>query len=373
MSGFAFHVESEPARVTVITANNTAYELPALWLRERCQDEASLDNITQQRLFNPHNLQDDLSLIAAEARANNTTWLAFSDGYSCEYDFTKLHADFDLSDGLPAVKPWKSDFALSDVTFDWNKVCDQNYRQSSIRAYLTYGMIILRNVPTEKEQIITVAESYGHVRTTNFGKYFEVYSKPDSNDLAYRPIPLAPHTDNPYRDPVPGIQLLHCLINETNGGLSTLVDSLSVAEQLRCEDPEGFALLSSVPVRFQFVDNGIQLTARRPIIHLNTEGNVTGVHYSPRLDYLPLLDNDTTVKFHRARRRFGELASHADYEIRFPLRAGELMMLDNNRVLHGRTAYDPNGGRRHLQGCYIDRDGPRGLFKAFNHSTLMSR
>ncbi len=32
-------------------------------------------------------------------------------------------------------------------------------------------------------------------------------------------------------------------------------------------------------------------------------------------------------------------------------------MMQNDRALHGRTAFDPNLGRRHLQGCYIDRDG----------------
>jgi gamma-butyrobetaine dioxygenase len=36
-------------------------------------------------------------------------------------------------------------------------------------------------------------------------------------------------------------------------------------------------------------------------------------------------------------------------------------MFDNCRLLHGRTAFDPAEGVRHLQGCYIDIDGPRSL------------
>ncbi len=71
------------------------------------------------------------------------------------------------------------------------------------------------------------------MRGTNFGQIFEVHSQPDSNDLAYRAIALAPHTDNSYREPVPGIQLLRCLVNETSGGLSTLVDGLAATEALR--------------------------------------------------------------------------------------------------------------------------------------------
>ena len=78
-----------------------------------------------------------------------------------------------------------------------------------------------------------MARRFGYVRETNFGRLFEVYSRPGSNDLAYRPVPLGAHTDNPYREPVPGVQLLHCLVNETTGGWSTLVDSLSVAQALQ--------------------------------------------------------------------------------------------------------------------------------------------
>jgi gamma-butyrobetaine dioxygenase len=33
-----------------------------------------------------------------------------------------------------------------------------------------------------------------------------------------------------------------------------------------------------------------------------------------------------------------------------------MLTFDNRRVLHGRTAFDPNSGPRHLQGTYLDRD-----------------
>lgn len=37
------------------------------------------------------------------------------------------------------------------------------------------------------------------------------------------------------------------------------------------------------------------------------------------------------------------------------LAAGEVLLVDNRRVLHARTEFDPSDGR-HLQGCYIDID-----------------
>ncbi|MBS7689947.1 TauD/TfdA family dioxygenase [Pseudomonas lalucatii] len=74
---------------------------------------------------------------------------------------------------------------------------------------------------------------------------------------------------------------------------------------------------------------------------------------------MPLLPLEQLKAFHRARQRLGELFCDPAYQIRFPLLAGELMLFDNSRVLHGRTRFDPSEGPRHLQGCYIDLDGPR--------------
>ena len=45
-----------------------------------------------------------------------------------------------------------------------------------------------------------------------------------------------------------------------------------------------------------------------------------------------------------------------ELEIRLKLEPGDLIVLDNRRVLHGRTAYS-GAGERLLQGCYADIDG----------------
>ena len=362
MADVGFDVQSEPPRVVARTPAGKR-ELPALWLRERCQDPAHLDPDTAQRLFDPHRLPDDLELVAARDEGDGHAWLAFSDGYDARYDLRALAADFDEHDGLPPAVAWDATLALDDVRVDWTALGDPEAMRDAVGRFLAYGFIVLHGVPTDSERILEVARAFGHPRETNFGTYFEVYSRPRSNDLAYRPVGLGAHTDNPYREPVPGIQLLHCLVNETSGGESTLVDSLAVAEALQREDPEGVELLATTPVRFRFVDDNEELIERRTIIHRDPTGRMTGVHYSPRLDYLPVMDPEATRRFQRARRRLGELFADPRFELRFPLAAGELMMFDNSRVLHGRTAYDPSEGYRHLQGCYIDLDGPRSLYR----------
>ena len=59
-----------------------------------------------------------------------------------------------------------------------------------------------------------------------------------------------------------------------------------------------------------------------------------------------------------------------EFEIRFLLNRGDLVMFDNCRLLHGRTGFDPRQGPRHLQGCYIDIDGPRSLYRVLRRRAV---
>ncbi|RIZ40688.1 TauD/TfdA family dioxygenase [Pseudomonas putida] len=360
--------QATPPAVLLAT-DSQVVELPALWLREQSPDPEAVDSLTRQRLFDSHLLDENLSLIRVALLPGSKAELAFSDGHSAIYDASDILAETQSVSNGPSPQAWDSSLALDSVTHDWPEMDSDEPFAAALESYLRFGFIVLRNVPCDREQVLRVGSKFGYVKETNFGKYFEVYTKPLSNDLAYRSVRLGPHTDNPYRDPVPGIQLLHCLINETTGGLSTLVDSVSVVEALKKEDIEGYELLRDIPVRFRFIDMGVELTASRPMIDVDDKGRTVGVHYSPRLDQLPLLSSEQTRTFHRARKRLAELFNSQRYELKFRLQSGELMLFDNSRVLHGRTSYNPNEGLRHLQGCYIDRDGPQERYSEVSKRT----
>ena len=46
------------------------------------------------------------------------------------------------------------------------------------------------------------------------------------------------------------------------------------------------------------------------------------------------------------------------------------MMMDNHRVLHGRTKFDPEEGKRFLQGCYIDFDSTEGKLRHLKENLI---
>lgn len=361
------HILSSPTRLVMRTPAGST-PLPALWLRALSPDPSQRDALTGQRFMNPHLLPEDLALTAARWDGTRLH-LAFSDGFAGHFDADELLAATVLSEGCPAPQPWRADMARKPV-YQWSDLTQDAVLYQALQDFIELGFLLVHNTPTQTDSILSIARRFGFVRETNFGAYFEVYSRPqaDAIDLSYQPVALGPHTDNPYRTPVPGIQLLQCLQNETSGGLSSLVDSLAVAAQVRQEDPEGFALLSRIPLRFEHRDASTHLVAIKPMIELSGSGEMVGVHYSPRLDNLPLLSEEDTRRYHCARKRMGELFEDPAYALRFRLEPGEMMVFDNNRVLHGRTAFNPAEGHRQLQGCYIDRDGPRSLYRVLNRS-----
>ena len=169
---------------------------------------------------------------------------------------------------------------------------------------------------------------------------------------------LSAHTDQPYRAPTPGIQFLHTIVNDAPGGASTIVDGLATVSAFAAADPEAHDLLCSVPVEFRY-DIGTDVkVGRAPIIERRPDGSLRQFRFSPRLDFAPLLDRERLEVFYRGRRWLSEALNDSTRQIEYRMDAGDVLVVDNHRVLHGRTSFDPTSGHRHLQGCYIDHDGP---------------
>jgi len=324
-----------------------------------------MDLKTQQRLQDPSDFDPGLSIVALSQPAAGTFRVRFSDGHEASFAAADILEEAALepnSHDCPAVRLW--DGTLSPLPrVRWRADADDAERHSWLETFLSLGFVIFEGVPAEPGTVLKVGAAFGFVRETNFGALFDVRSTPAATDLAYTAVALDPHTDNPYRAPVPGIQLLHCLVNETRGGLSTLVDGFAVAQALRAADAEAFAVLTRTPVRFKYIDADTELTASAPPIELDVSGALKAIHFSPRLDFVPLLSAARLEGYYRARRLFDRRLRAPDFEIRFLLRSGDLVMFDNCRLLHGRTGFDPAEGLRHLQGCYIDIDGPRSLYR----------
>ena len=326
--------------------------------------ETFIDKGTQQRLFDPTELKGNIEIHSLNL-SDNYLEISFNDGVHTKLAIKNILKEFSNIDDVKHINKVKWDSSLKDLNdFEFkDSFFEEEQMLEALINFYQYGFVIFKKVPTKDNFIVNFANSIGSIRRTNFGEFFNVKSKPNPNDLAYTSLPLAPHTDNPYRNPVPCIQMLHCIENEVSGGLSTLVDGFTVTEQLKKDFPDYYKILTEIKVRFQFIDKSVILENWAEMIQLDEFGKFKQVRFSPRLDFVPLMDKEKLELYYSARKKISELYNSDSYRIEFKLQPGDLLMMDNYRLLHGRTTYDTNEGNRFLQGCYIDYDSTEGRLK----------
>jgi len=221
---------------------------------------------------------------------------------------------------------------------------------------LQSGIAFLSGLPTTESAILDAMSLVGRICETNYGMVFDVRAVAQPENLAYSDLGLGLHTDNPYREPVPGFQALHALITTPDGGASLFADGFALGNHLRVIDPRAFETLTRTPVPFLYRSDNADLYAERPLIQLCCRGEMAAVHYNSR-SIAPLLSSGrAAADFYEAYRRCAQLLRDPRYQLNFRLRDGDLVLFDNQRILHGRTGYSSARHARHLRGCYLTRD-----------------
>jgi gamma-butyrobetaine dioxygenase len=339
---------------------------PAIWLRDNCRCPECRDPHNGQKLFGITDLPGRPTVLGAT-----------TDGVVVLVDFEPRHRGVYPLEWLRSVEAgaatgddrtekdkvlWRAaDFAGQLPTARWSEyLADPAERLRCLTAVRELGYLLLRDVPVQPATVLEVAATFGYVRQTNYGELFDVRVVAEPNNLAFTSRRITPHTDNPYRDPVPTMQLLHCLRNSAEGGDSGLVDGFYAASLLREKNPEAFGVLTRTPVPFQFSDARTVLRAERPVIDVDPLGRIREVRFNNRSIQALILPVEQLVEFYDAYRCFAELIDQPELRLDLRLNPGDCLVFDNVRLLHARTAYTESGAR-HLQGCYADLDS---LFSA---------
>ena len=334
---------------------------PAAWLRDNCPCPDCRDPGSDQKLFQITDLPADLVVTGVEEDAATITVTFGPDGHQACFDrgwlatreLTGTDEDARTEDGKRLW--WGAQAPRAEG--DWERYLDgPGHRAECLDAVLRDGFVRLRGVPAQAGLVAAVAGTFGYVRETNYGRVFDVRVEATPANLAYTGLALSPHTDNPYRDPVPTVQLLHCHASAAEGGDTVLVDGFAAAAALRAEDPGSFGVLSRTPVPFGYRSRDADLRAWMPLIELSADGRVRGVRFNNRSMQALRRPADELAAFYAAYRRWAELLGRPDRAVTLRLGAGDCLIFDNTRILHGRTGFTSTGDRR-LQGCYADLDG----------------
>ncbi|MEM8775521.1 MAG: TauD/TfdA family dioxygenase [Pseudomonadota bacterium] len=345
----------------------------AIWLRDNAQDEHTRSPSNGQRLIALRDIPEDTKIYAASLE-NGQLHVEFApDGHKTVFDLTWLSAHaYDLHETTKkgwtdhSITPWTSTLGdqIPQASFE-DVASDKAACAKWLGGVTRYGFGKLTDGPVEEGALFRVADLFGYVRETNYGRHFEVRTEVNPTNLAYTGLGLQAHTDNPYRDPVPTVQILYCLENSAEGGENMVVDGFACAQRLRDEDPKGFDLLSSYCARFEYAgSDGVCLRSRRPMIELSPDGALIAVRFNNRSTAaITDVSYDDMEHYYAAYRRLGEIIDDPAMEVSFKLSPGECFIVDNTRVLHARKGYSGSGSRW-LQGCYADMDGVRSTHAA---------
>ena len=353
---------AEPGMLNVEWADGTLSEYPSLWLRDNVREDR--DPHSGQRLIDIADLPENPRIRSAVPRNGSVEveWETESHPASFAFEWLQAHAAGRLSPRSEfAPKLWlegaKLDAARDFAWAPWSDAAvDTTLRGRWLTRLLQDGIAFLRNVPCTEGAILEAAALAGRVLETNYGRVFDVRAVPQPENLAYSDRGLGLHTDNPYREPVPGFQVLHALVASPDGGESLFGDGFAMAEHLRETAPRAFEVLTGTAVPFLYRSANAELYAERPLIQLTCAGAVSAVHYNSRsIAPLRLAAGDAGA-FYAAYRLFAALLRDARFHLEFKLRDGDVVMFDNQRTLHGRTPFSSAKYPRHLRGCYVTRD-----------------
>lgn len=355
----AARVSATPEALTIEWRSGGVSQFASLWLRDNVPEDR--DAASGQRLV------DIVDLPAAprirSARADNgrvqIEWEGEARSAAFELDWLAAQAA-----GAAAQRPelsrrlWLEGARLDPQRdFAWAELAAARSEPRLRLEWLTRlaqdGIAFLKDVPCEASAILGAVSLIGRVAETNYGLVFDVRSVPQPENLAYSDLGLGLHTDNPYREPVPGFQALHALVTSPEGGDSLFADGFALAAHLRDSAPDAFRILTTTAVPFHYRSADAELYAARPLIQLSCEGEVAAVHYNNRSIRVGA---QTAPAFYPAYRRFAALLREPRLQLRLRLADGDLVVFDNQRVLHGRTAFTSARHPRHLQGCYLTRD-----------------
>lgn len=336
----------------------TQVPLHYIWLRDHCRCAECFNFSTNQRSLEIDDVDVDIRPTDLK-KGEEALTLTWPDGHVSHFDFSFL-----LQNGI-AQKPggnlttWeKSDWlggrALPVVAFEDFMQTDEGLRRH-LSNLLEFGFAIVDGAEASPQGTRATSERLCFVQTTTFGDIWTFTADMARGDTAYTNLALGSHNDSTYLCYGTGIQVFHVMYHNGSGGETTLVDGFRAAEKLKSSDPSAYDALTSLPVGAEYVDAAAKLSYTDRIIK---ENPVTGELEQIRFniyDRSPLnsIPSSKVPTFYRSLQSFAQVIKTPSMVLEVPLKPGQVLFVDNWRVLHGRRSFD--GGRR-VSGCYLPRD-----------------
>ena len=336
-----------------------------IWLRHQCNCAACGTPVNAVRGLRLYHIPEDIAfdIDSHESQCVRLKWR--NDGHRSRYGATWLrdHCYSDAERARRRHRPrlWDGRIHEAPPTADMCACEDSpKARLALLEAVRDYGFCKIGNAPTEAAEAARLINLIGPQRQSHYGIY-KLSKKASVDNVGDISDPLDPHMDETYRLSAIGITVFQVLRPSSNGGHSTLVDGFEAVRRLKESHPEDFELLTRVPItgcrRDPAINSDGQVkwySAALPVIRLDFDGELSGLRCNER-QIMPLdLPGDLIEPTYRALKHLYEILYDPDLRVTFELAAGEGLIFDNQRVLHGRTGFTPEEPARAVLTSSVD-------------------
>ena len=384
----AFHIESVALRDNGVhirwqDGHESLYH--KLWLRDSCRCPVCFQRDTLSLHSGHDPLTNPLTPVIQNAALHDDgnlhiAWGGEEPEHYSEFDasWLRVHCrDEPLLQQYPPPRLWDASVTLPH--FDYEAVMhDDDALLRWLNTMLEYGASMIDGMPTDQDHFVALAERIGPIQQRYHPTH--VFTLDTANTLAgsvhhaYQYMQhLENHTDHVSYDVPPRLQFLGCIQynnpDHDKQAYSTLADGFTIAEVLRKEHPTYYELLTQeyVPTgrRRLVVEEKIsekergtkkyewERYDRHRVINVDENGRVYQIRHHDR-DRVPLdVSPDKIEELYAAYQTFIKLAESPAYSAEFLIAPGQVLVNDNWRVLHGRTAIHNPALQRILLGAYM--------------------
>ena len=336
-----------------------------IWLRDNCTCNQCGTTETGARVLRLIDIPEDVS---PERAGVEEGWLTIRwrpDGHRSRYEPDWLREHFCSGEiAASARRTWGAEI-IDDLTYRaYTQVRDNEEERLALVEHIHRdGLALLTGIEPTRDAFEGAVALIGPIRSYSYEPVSEIFVEPEApisaadpmaQRLAYTGSALALHVDESFRGTQPGLVVFQCVeADAEGGGESVLVDGFMLAKLLEERAPEAFDLLSRTATTFRRHHEGFDYYTQTPVFTLDASGAVVRFCWAEKSAAPVRAPEHLIEPIYAARRALLELVHDEGLQARIALRPGDLLIADNYRVMHGRTAYR---GRRHLRHCHVDRD-----------------
>lgn len=372
-------VAYSPLEATISVPKGTQFSVDPILLRDSCLCSKCKDAASGQKTYASVEIPTSISIKSVESSNEGLVFTFANDiprfeqtNHQTPLPWEVIQRKLQLRMTPSSVSRPENVLNRTGIKFWDKRILEKSVRKIDYQEYMKggeafwdavidicrLGIVFLKNVPHNENSIEHITTKIANIRETFYGHTFDVRAKPNAENVAYTSGYLGLHQDLLYLTQPPMIQVLHCMENSCNGGESLFSDGERVARLLLSitQSQDGNNPFTDHQIPYEYNKNSYRYRQSRPIIE-TVEGNqFSNVYWSPPFQGVNDHFSGESPSWLAATKTFHDLINAENAIWQGKMQAGECVLFNNLRVMHGRRAFDSTGGSRWLRGAYIASD-----------------